>query len=145
MGVYFLKDRGTKEQKSSLNVRMFVQASLTYITTFNVEHLRCWEYYSTFVRKNRRSGCIHIFRQKNIRTKDSFKGQMYIQASLVFICLLNVCTCGDCLRLFCLGKNKGGYLLPFVSFKNAVLALQILCMMDMWMFRRKLAYAWTDK
>ena len=49
-----------------------------------------------------------IFRQKNIRTKDSFKGRMYIQASLVFICLLNVCTCGDCLRLFCLEKNKRG-------------------------------------
>ena len=33
-----------------------------------------------------------IFRQKNIRTKDSFKGQMYIQAGLLFICPLNVCT-----------------------------------------------------
>ena len=86
-------------------------------------------------------GVHELYRQKNIRTKDSFKKQMYIQASLVFICLLNVCTCGDCLRLFCLGKNKGGYLLPFVSFKNAVLALQILCMMGMWPYRRKLAYA----
>ena len=68
---------------------------------------------------------------------------MCIQAGLVFICPLNVCTCGDCLRLFCLGKNKGGCLLPFVAFKNAALALQILCMMGTWMFRRKLAYAWT--
>ena len=74
---------------------------------------------------------------EDIRTKDLFKGQMCIQAGLVFICPLNVCTCGDCLRLFCLGKNKGGCLLPFVSFKNAVLALQILCMMGTWMFRRK--------
>ena len=87
---------------------------------------------------------VHFWRHKNIRTKDLFKGQMCIQAGLVFICPLNICTCGDCLRLFCLGKNKGGCLLPFVSFKNAVLALQILCMMSMWLFRRKLAYAWTD-
>ena len=33
-------------------------------------------------------------RQKNIRTKGSFKGRMYIQASLMFICPLNVCTSG---------------------------------------------------
>ena len=39
------------------------------------------------------SGCLLVFRQKNIRTKGSFKGQMYIQASLMFICPLNVCTC----------------------------------------------------
>ena len=89
-------------------------------------------------------GVHELYRQKNIRTKDSFKKQMYIQASLVFICLLNVCTCGDFLRLFCLGKNKGGCLLPFVSFKNAVLALQIICMMGMWPYRQELAYAWTD-
>ena len=81
---------------------------------------------------------VHFWKHKNIRTKDLFKGQMCIQAGLVFICPLNICTCGDCLRLFCLGKNKGGCLLPFVSFKNAVLALQILCMMSMWLFRRKL-------
>ena len=31
----------------------------------------------------------------------------------------------------------------FVFIKNAVLALQILCMMGMWLNRRKLAYAWT--
>ena len=31
----------------------------------------------------------------------------------------------------------------FVFLKNAVLALQILCMMDMWQDRRELAYAWT--
>ena len=31
----------------------------------------------------------------------------------------------------------------FVFLKNAVLALQILCMMDMWQDRQKLAYAWT--
>ena len=31
----------------------------------------------------------------------------------------------------------------FVFIKNAVLALQILCMMGMWQDRRKLAYAWT--
>ena len=52
---------------------------------------------------------VYFFRQKNIRTKDSFKGQMYIQAGLLFICPLNVCTCGDCLRLFCLEKNKSGW------------------------------------
>ena len=32
----------------TLNVRMYVQASLTYITTLNVEHLRCIDSYSTF-------------------------------------------------------------------------------------------------
>ena len=68
------------------------KTGLTYICSFNVVHLRCWEYYSTFVEKNKRSGC---------------------------------------LLLFCI-------------FKNAVLALQILCMMGMWLDWRKLAYAWTD-
>ena len=43
-------------------------------------------------------------------------------------------------------KNKrSGCLLLFCFLKNAVLALQILCMMDMWLYRRKLAYAWTDR
>ena len=123
---------------------MFVQASLTCICSFNAMHLWCCVYDLFLKDKNRRGGCIRFLRQKNIRTKNLFKGQMYIQAGLLFICPLNVCTCGDCLRLFCLGKNKGGYLLPFVSFKNSVLALQILCMMGMWLDRRKLAYAWTD-
>ena len=49
------------EQKSSLNARMFVQSSLTNICSFNVVHLRCWEYYSTFVEKNKRSGCLLLF------------------------------------------------------------------------------------
>ena len=40
------------------------------------------------------SGCLLVSRRKNIRTKDSFKGRMYIQASLMFICPLNVCTSG---------------------------------------------------
>ena len=39
-------DRRTKVM--TLNVRMYVQASLTYITTLNVEHLRCIDSYSTF-------------------------------------------------------------------------------------------------
>ena len=47
--------------KDSLNARMFVQAGLTNILTFNVVHLRCWEYYSTFVEKNKRSGCLLLF------------------------------------------------------------------------------------
>ena len=33
--------------------------------------------------------------------------------------------------------------MSFVLFKNAVLALQIFCMMGMWLDRRKLAYVWT--
>ena len=36
----------------------------------------------------------------DIRTKDSFKGQMYIQAGLMFICSLNVCTCGAMSAIF---------------------------------------------
>ena len=54
MGVYILLDRRTKEQKSSLNAQMFVQAGLTCICSFNVVHLRCWGHYSTFVWKNKR-------------------------------------------------------------------------------------------
>ena len=46
------------------------------------------------------SGCLLVFRRKNIRTKDSFKGRMYIQASLMFICSLNVCTCGAMSAIF---------------------------------------------
>ena len=49
-----------------------------------------------------------------------------------------------CLRLSFIGLEQKVDDSYFVSFKNAVLALQILCMMGMWMFRRKLAYAWTD-
>ena len=56
--------------------------------------------------------------------------------------MMSICDAGGVLLYFC-GKNKGGCLLPFVAFKNAVLALQILCMMGTWMFRWKLAYAWT--
>ena len=53
----FFRQKNIRTKVMTLNVRMFVQASLMFITTFNVEHLRCWEYYSTFVRKNRRGGC----------------------------------------------------------------------------------------
>ena len=58
-----------------------------------------------------------------------------------------LCTMVLCLRLIFVGKEqKKSILFPiFCSYKNAVLALQILCMMDMWMFRQKLAYAWTNE
>ena len=50
------------------------------------------------------------------------------------------------LRLLLWERNRrSGYLLLFCFLKNAVLALQILCMMDIWQYRRKLAYAWTDR
>ena len=55
-----------------------------------------------------------ILRQKNIRTKDSFKGQMYIQASLMFICPLNVCTSGAEFATFLFDKNRRGMLLLFL-------------------------------
>ena len=44
------------------------------------------------------SGCLLVFRHKNIRTKGSFKGRMYIQASLMFICPFNVAPAVLCLR-----------------------------------------------
>ena len=47
--------------KDSLNARMFVQSSLTNICSFNVVHLRCCGHYSTFVEKNKRSGCLQLF------------------------------------------------------------------------------------
>ena len=53
-----------KNKSYALNVIMYVQASLMFITTFNVEHLRCWEYYSTFVGKNRRKWVYTIFKDK---------------------------------------------------------------------------------
>ncbi len=49
-----------------------------------------------------------IFRHKNIRTKDSFKGRMYIQASLMFIYSLNVCTCGAVSMTAFVMKNRMG-------------------------------------
>ena len=49
-----------------------------------------------------------FFRQKNIRTKGSFKGRMYIQASLMFICSLNVCTCGAMSATAFVIKNRSG-------------------------------------
>ena len=123
---------------------MYVQAGLSCICSFNVEHLRCRECLPYFCGKNRRGGCLHIFRQKNRRTKDSYKGQMYIQASLVFICLLNICTCGAVSPTLLLWQEQREMPTTFCFLKNAVLALQILCMMGMWLYRRKLAYAWTD-
>ena len=44
----FLKTKEHKNKSYALNVIMYVQASLTYITTLNVEHLRCIDSYSTF-------------------------------------------------------------------------------------------------
>ena len=41
-------------------------------------------------------------------------------------------------------EEAGVFYSFFVSFKNAVLTLQILCMMGMWQYRQELAYAWTD-
>ena len=46
--------------------------------------------------------------------------------------------------LLLFGQKQRGMPTTFCFFKNAVLALQILCMMDRWPYRRKLAYAWTD-
>ena len=60
------------------------------------------------------SGCLLVFRQKNIRTKDSFKGRMYIQASLMFICPLNVFTCGAESMTLLFDKNRGVMLLLFL-------------------------------
>ena len=57
------------------------------------------------------SECLLVFRQKNIRTKDSFKGRMYIQASLMFICSLNVCTCSAMSATLLFDKNRRGMLL----------------------------------
>ena len=60
------------------------------------------------------SGCLLVFRQKNIRTKGSFKGQMYIQASLMFICSLNVCTNGaESATLFVEKEQKGDIVAVF--------------------------------
>ena len=72
---------------------------------------------------------------------------MYVQASLMNICSFNVVHlwCDEYLLYFCKKNRICGYLLLFCFLKNAVLALQILCMMDMWQYRRKLAYAWTDR
>ena len=65
---------------------------------------------------------------------------MCIQAGLVFICPLNICTCGDCLRLFCLGKNKGGCLIPFVPFKNVfyMVNTNLTCCMNIRKYVRSL-------
>ena len=72
---------------------------------------------------------------------------MFVQSSLTNICSFNVVhlrCCGHYSTF--VGKNRrSGRLLLFCFLKNAVLALQILCMMGMWQYRRKLAYAWTDR
>ena len=52
--IRIFRQKNIRTKVMTLNVRMIVQASLMHITTFNVEHLRCWEHYSTFVGKNRR-------------------------------------------------------------------------------------------
>ena len=69
---------------------------------------------------------------------------MFVQASLHTLFHSMMASEMLCLRLSFIGLEQKVDDSYFVSFKNAVLALQILCMMGMWMFRRKLAYAWTD-
>ena len=74
------------------------------------------------------SGCLLVFRQKNIRTKGSFKGQMYIQAGLMFICSLNVCTCGaESATLFVEKEQKGWMTLLMILGCHSWLGPGILC------------------
>ena len=78
-----------------------------------------------FCREEQKEVDVYDFkRQKNIRTKDSFKGQMYIQASLVFICPFNVRTCGAGSPTLLLWQEQREMPTTFCFLKNAVLALQ---------------------
>ena len=52
------------------------------------------------------SGCLLVFRQKNIGTKDSLNVQMSVQASLTYLCPFNVCTFGAWLSAFLLVRTQ---------------------------------------
>ena len=91
--------------KDSLNVQMSVQASLTYLCSFNVCTFGAWLSAFLLVRTEAWVFVIY-FRHKNIRTKDSLNVQMSVQASLTYFCSFNVCTFSAWLSVFLLVRTE---------------------------------------
>ena len=116
-------------------------------------NIQCWasamQGVSTLLlyRRTERSGCIRFLKTEEHKNKRAYwiLKCLFKRAWRAFVHSMWYTFGAGSSTSFVGKERRSGCLIPFVPFKNAVLALQILCMMGMWLYRQKLAYAWTDR